>query len=184
MIAINQSPVLIELFRSQNPFWNINPHNGMFLGILVRAMKAKAVLEIGTSNGFSALFLGFALKDTGGKLLTIDIDPNKIAIAKENIKKAGLDDVIEVMQGDAHQIVPKLNKEFDMIFLDADHLNNNTYLDELLPKLRVGGLLLTDDQTYFARETTEFTDRIRKDPNLISVLVPIDDGVEMTYKRK
>ena len=176
--------VLVELTRLQNPFASISPQNGRFLSILVRATKAKSVLEIGTGNGFSSLFLGYALKDTGGKLLTIEIDPNRVAIAKENIKRAGLDDVIEITQGDAHQIVPKLDEEFDFIFLDADHRNNHKYLDELLPKLRVGGLLLADDQILLARQTIEYTDRVRKDPNLISVLVPIDDGVEMTYKRK
>jgi predicted O-methyltransferase YrrM len=115
----NALKVLADIEANQR-YLNVPEHDGRLLRILARSMGAKHVVELGTSTGISGIWIGLGLKETGGKLTTYEIDPGRAAIARANFKRAGLADVITVVEGDAHEEIKKLKGTFDMVFLDAD----------------------------------------------------------------
>lgn len=163
---------------------NITPETGRFLAILIRATGARQILEIGTSNGYSTVWLTWAAMATGGQVTTIERAVNKIAMARANLAQAHLADRVTVVQGDAHEVLAGLTGSFDFVFLDADRPNYLAYLDLLLPRLRPGGLLVTDNAVSHARELQEFLQRLKRDPTLDTVTVPVGNGEEVTYKRR
>ncbi|MBW1799792.1 MAG: O-methyltransferase [Deltaproteobacteria bacterium] len=121
---------------------NIPIEDGRLLRLLAESTKAKNVVEIGTSNGYSALWLLLALRTTGGRLTTFEIDPDKVSLARENFKRAGVDHLVTVVEGDAHREVMSLKDPIDLLFLDADKSGYIDYLNKLLPLVRPGGLIL------------------------------------------
>jgi len=133
--------VLENILRSQR-YRNVPPQDGRFLRIMTEAMNAKNVIEIGTSTGYSGIWFGLALQKTGGKLTTYEIDAQRAATARSNFKKAGMADIITLVEGDAHEEVKKLKGSIDILFLDADKEGYIDYLDKLLPLVRPGGLVI------------------------------------------
>jgi len=163
---------------------NIAPDTGELLAILVRATGARQILEIGTSNGYSTIWLAWAARDTGGQVTTLERAADKIAMAQANFQRAGLADRITVRQGPALESLGRLPGPFDLIFLDADRPNYAAYLELLLLRLCPGGLLVTDNVVSHAEELPEFLRRVKNDPTLESVTVPLGNGQELTYKRR
>ncbi len=161
---------------------NITPETGQFLAILVRAMGARRVLEVGTSNGYSTIWLAWAARDTGGHVETIERAAQKVALARANLERAGLSDRVTIHQGVALAVLRDLTGPFDLIFLDADRPNYLAYADLLLARLRVGGLLVTDNVVSHAHELGDFLARLKGDPTLESVTIPIGNGEELTYR--
>lgn len=161
---------------------NITPDTGELLAILVRATRARSILEIGTSNGYSTLWLAWAASDTDGQVTTIERAADKAELARQNFARAGLADRITLRQGAALDVLAGLTGSFDLIFLDADRPSYPTYLDHLLRLLRPGGLLVTDNVVSHAHELPEFLARLKGDPRLQSITVPIGNGEELTYK--
>jgi predicted O-methyltransferase YrrM len=133
--------VLENILRSQR-YRNVPPQDGRFLRIITEAMNAKNVIEIGTSTGYSGIWFGMALQKTGGKLTTYEIDAQRAATARDNFKKAGMADIITLVEGDAHEEVKKLKEKIDILFLDADKEGYIDYLNKLLPLVRSGGLVI------------------------------------------
>jgi len=133
--------VLDNILRSQR-YRNVPPQDGRFLRIMTEAMNAKNVIEIGTSTGYSGIWFGMALQKTGGKLTTYEIDAQRAATARANFKKAGMADIITLVEGDAHEEVKKLKGSIDILFLDADKEGYVDYLNKLLPLVRPGGLVI------------------------------------------
>jgi predicted O-methyltransferase YrrM len=162
---------------------NITPETGQFLAILVKSVRATRILEIGTSNGYSTIWLAWAARDTGGHVTTIERAADKAAMAHANLERAGLAGRVAVRQGVALDLLAHLSGPFDLIFLDADRPNYLAYLDPLLRLLRRGGLLVTDNVTSHAHEVEGFLQRLRDDPALETVTVPVGNGEELTYKR-
>jgi predicted O-methyltransferase YrrM len=162
---------------------NITPDTGQLLRILVRSTGARRILEVGTSNGYSTMWLAWAATETGGHVTTLERLPEKVALALANLERSGLAPWITIRQGIALETLATLDGPFDLIFLDADRPSYLAYLDLLLPLLKVGGLLVTDNVVSHADEVTEFLARLRSDPNLDSVTVPVGNGEELTYKR-
>ena len=121
---------------------NVPQHDGRLLRIMAESMNAKHVVELGTSTGYSGIWFGLALRKTDGKLTTYEIDAERAATARANFKRAGMEDVITLVEGDAHKEITKLTGTIDMIFLDADKEGYIDYLDKLLPLLRPGGLVV------------------------------------------
>jgi predicted O-methyltransferase YrrM len=109
---------------------------------MAESMNAKQVVELGTSTGYSGIWFGLALRKTDGKLTTYEIDAGRAATARANFKRAGMEDVITLVEGDAHKEITKLTGTIDMIFLDADKEGYIDYLNKLLPLLRPGGLVV------------------------------------------
>jgi predicted O-methyltransferase YrrM len=128
--------------QANERYQNVPEHDGRFLRIMVEAMGAKNVVEIGASTGYSGIWMGLALKSTGGRLTTFEIDPGRAATATANYQKAGLGDIITLMEGDAHELVKKLDQPIDLVFLDADKEGYVDYLEKLLPLVRKGGVIL------------------------------------------
>lgn len=162
---------------------NITPETGQLLAILVRATGARRILEVGTSNGYSTLWLAWAARDTGGHVTTIERAADKAAMARANLERGGLAGHVTVREGAALEIIAALAGPFDLIFLDADRPSYLAYAGALLPRLRPGGLLVTDNAVSHAHELTDFLARLKSDPALDSVTLPIGNGEELTYKR-
>ncbi len=161
---------------------NITPETGQLLAILVRAMRARRILEVGTSNGYSTIWLAWAARDTDGHVETIERSAQKIALARGNLARAGLSERVTIHQGLALDVIRDLTGPFDLIFLDADRPNYLAYADLLLARLRIGGLLVTDNVVSHAHELGDFLARIKGDPTLESVTIPIGNGEELTYR--
>lgn len=135
--------VLQDMYDNQRRgMMNVPPEDGRALRILTEAVQAKHVVEIGTSNGYSGIWICLALRKTGGKLVTHDIDEGRASKARENFKRAGVSDMITLVMGDAHETVKKIKEPIDILFLDADKEGYKDYLEKLLPLVRPGGLIL------------------------------------------
>ena len=162
---------------------NITPDTGQLLRILVRAIGARRILEVGTSNGYSTLWLAWAATETDGHVTTLERAADKAGMARANFDRAGLAPWITLREGVALETLATLEGPFDLIFLDADRPNYLAYANALLPLLRVGGLLVTDNVVSHAHELGEFLARVKGNSSLDSVTVPVGNGEELTYKR-
>jgi predicted O-methyltransferase YrrM len=162
---------------------NITPDTGQLLRILVRATGARRILEVGTSNGYSTMWLAWAATETDGHVTTLEHLSEKVDLAQANFERSGLVPWITIRLGVALETLATLDGPFDLIFLDADRANYLAYLDLLLPLLKVGGLLVTDNVVSHADQLTEFLARLKNDPKLDSVTVPVGNGEELTYRR-
>jgi caffeoyl-CoA O-methyltransferase len=116
--------------------------DGKALRLLAEAMGAKDVVEIGTSTGYSDLWLCLAMQRTNGHLTTFEIDHQRASMAKEHFKEAGVEKMVTIIEGDAHEQVAKLKGPIDLVFIDADKSGYVDYLNKLLPLVQPGGLIL------------------------------------------
>jgi len=171
----------------------ISNETGEFFNILLKAMKAKKILEVGMSVGFSTLWFADAILANNGKIVTIEENRDKITRAKKNFAEAGVSAQIEIQEGKALQILHKLAtseselKQFDFVFLDADKENNIEYFDLVLPLVRVGGIIATDNILYpekFRPEMKKFTEYIKSKPNVQTMTLDLGNGEEISIKTK
>jgi predicted O-methyltransferase YrrM len=161
------------------------PETAGFLNLLIRITNAKRIIEVGTSIGYTALWLGEAARATGGQVIGMEMIAAKHAQALANIARAGLSDVVEVRLGDAKQIVPELSGPIDLVFLDAMPDDAIAYFDALLPKLRLGGCIVTDNITeppVFQETMRRYQEHVRSHPNVRSCLLSIGHGEEMSVR--
>jgi len=161
---------------------NITRDTGRLLWIIVRAMNAKRILEVGTSNAFSTVWLADAARSTNGRVTTLEINPDKVALARANLATAKLDRLVEIIQGNATETLVAIPGPFDIVFLDADRPSYLTYLELVVPKLRPGGLLIADNVTSHPQELQDYLARVKSHPQLFSVTVPIGNGEEIALK--
>lgn len=174
----------LEVFgRTHNGYYNIPPDTGQFFNILVRASKAKSILEVGTSNGYSTIWLAEAASENKGKMTTIEISEHKIKMAKENFKRANLSNV-KIINGDALKEIPKLKGKFDFLFLDAVKEDYINYFKLAYPKLTKGAVIVADNAIMFEKYMGDYLIYVKNHKDLRSVLVPIGSGVEFTLKLK
>ena len=157
---------------------NVPQADGRILRMLTEAVGAKHVVEIGTSNGYSGIWFCLALRTTGGKLTTHDIDEGRASLARENFKRAGVDQLVTLVMGDAHETVKKIKEPIDILFIDADKEGYTDYLNKLLPLVRPGGLILSHNIESTGRD---FTDAITKNPILETNQA---QGVTVTLKKR
>jgi len=179
---------------------------GTFFNIALKAMRAKRILEIGTSCGYSTLWFAEALMQISemsntrqeNTIITIEMDHSKIERANKNFDEAGVKDLIELKEGQADDILSEISKNyhnenylkngnrlFDFVFFDADKENLRYYFDLVLPMLRVGGIIATDNILYpeeYRPMMIDYTNYIKNKPNIESVMVPIGNGEELTIK--
>ena len=183
----------------------ITPDTGMFFKIILNAMRAKTILEIGTSVGYSTLWFADAMiqngitKAEGTKpIITIDMNHSKIEKATKNFDEAEVEGLIKVLEGSAMNILHELSNNFygknhikkteglfDFIFFDADKENLSEYFDLVLPMLRIGGIVATDNMLYpedYRPLMLEYANHVRSKPYVQSVTVPIGNGEEITIK--
>jgi predicted O-methyltransferase YrrM len=157
---------------------NVEPETAELLGVLVRALGARRILEIGTSNGYSAIWLGDAAEATGGTVLTLEIDPGRTSLATEQVRAAGLADSVEARTADAADALPSLpDGEFDLVFLDAERPAYVGYWPELVRELAKPGLLAVDNVLSHSSQVADFRALVDADARVVSSLVPIGAGV-------
>jgi caffeoyl-CoA O-methyltransferase len=186
--SINQNAekVLAKMEAQGGVVLNVSREDGRFLNLLIKVAQAKNGLEIGTSHGYSALWLALGLEETGGRLTTIEIQPDRVFLAKENFTAAGLRHRVDFQEGDAHQVVTTLDGPFDFIFLDADKDGQMDYFEKLFPKLIPGGLLLAHNAISSENRMRPFLDMIREHPELDSIILSMDlrDGFSLSYRHR
>jgi predicted O-methyltransferase YrrM len=178
--------VLDDMHRNQRGgMMNVPPEDGRLLRLLTEAVGAKHVVEIGTSNGYSGIWMCLALRTTGGKLTTHEIDAARAALARENFKRAGVEDLVTLVEGDAHQEVTKLKEPIDVLFLDADKEGYIDYLNKLLPLVRPGGLILAHNTSSSAGAMRDYLHAITTSPDLETLFWHKDaSGVGVTLKKR
>jgi predicted O-methyltransferase YrrM len=177
--------VLEEVGRTQRAGNLLVPEqDGRLLRVLAEASGARHVVEIGTSVGYSGIWFALALRQTGGKLTTFDIDPRRLALARENFKRAGVEDLVTVVEGDAHETVKGLEGPIDILFLDADKEGYLDYLNQLLPKVRAGGLIIAHNMD--ARSAhPPFVKAITGNPELETLFVNLGaSGIGVSLKKR
>ena len=161
---------------------NITPDTGRLLWILIRATGASRILEVGTSNAFSTIWLADAAREIGGRVTTLEMNADKVTMARENLARAGLSDLVTIIQGPAGGTLHGLPGPFDFVFLDADRASYLTYLELVIPKLAIRGLLVADNVVSHAGELQDYLARVKSHPALYSVTVPIGNGEEISLK--
>ena len=164
-------------------FRNVEPETAELLGVLVRTMAAKRVLEIGTSNGFSTIWLGDAAEAVAGTVLSLEIEAERTAAARDNLQQAGVDGFVELRTQDAAEALASFaNGAYDLIFLDAERPQYVGYWPDLLRVLRDGGLLVVDNCLSHAKELVEFSELVYSAEGVTSTLVTVGSGVLLIVK--
>ncbi|MCJ7508685.1 MAG: O-methyltransferase, partial [candidate division Zixibacteria bacterium] len=155
---------------------SIPPETGLFLYLLVKISKAQKILEIGTSQGYSTIWLAQAAEEIGGKVTTLEINPTSAAKAEKNLKQVKLDRFVEIKIGDAERILPNMREKFDFVFIDAEKKGYLTYFDLVRPILKENGLIVADNVISHAESLANYTDSVQKHPDFQSLIVPIGSG--------
>ncbi|HVH14283.1 MAG TPA: O-methyltransferase [Candidatus Angelobacter sp.] len=194
-IAHPRDPLLerMEEYADSHAVPIIGPLVGRLLYNLAKASQSRKILEIGTAIGYSGIWLARAVAPLKGSITTIDLDPERVKIAKKNISEAGLERAVKVIEGNALKVLPTLKEEFDMIFLDSD---KDVYPDAFkmsLPMLRKGGLFVADNALWGGdvakggkskdtQSMIKFNRLISESAGMSTVIVPLRDGVLVSLK--
>jgi predicted O-methyltransferase YrrM len=173
---------------------------GALLRVLAMAVRATRILEIGTAIGYSGIWMAGALPE-GGMLLTMEVDDQRVREARDNFKRAGVSERVNVISGNARLLLAKVSGPFDLIFQDGDKLMYGPMLNRLVDLLRPGGLLVTDNVLWDGevvpgfvakparnqddtRAIAEYNERVAAHPQLVTTLVPLRDGVSISVKKR
>jgi predicted O-methyltransferase YrrM len=162
---------------------NVPRPAGAFMYGLVLATRAKRAVEIGTSYGYSGLWIASALAENGGRLTTIDRDPRKTEAAEARFVSAGLGSVVECRTGIALTVLPGLRGPIDFVLSDADKANCTRYVEMLLPELADRAVVLTDNTRTHPADLAPFLAWIRAHPGFYSTEVPVGNGMELAVWR-
>jgi len=163
----------------------VSEEDGRFLRVLVGATNARQVLEIGAASGYSAIWIGMGLRQTGGKLTTIEFDPVRAREAAANVQRAGLSDIVRVVPGDAFHEIPKVAGTFDLVFLDAWKPDYKKFFDIVFPRVNPGGLFLAHNVINKKNDMLDFLAAIEKHPMALNTTVsPGHEGISITYKKR
>ncbi len=186
----NAQKILLGLEKTQKEFWNIDRDTANFLNMLVKIHNSKNALEIGTSNGYSAIWLADALRHTGGKLTTIEFWDKRQSIAKENFKLCNVDDVIETKLGSALLLLDEMSCEvkqglrepFDFIFIDANKLEYIEYFHKIDPILKTGGLIAADNTISHAKKVEPYLKALIEHPAYQNQMLNFEAGLFVSLK--
>lgn len=186
-----------EIPRRGLPEIHISAEEGKLLELLLTAIGARRVLEIGTLGGYSALWMARALPPDG-RLVTLELDADRAALARSFMEKAGVSDRVEVRVGEARRVMAEMaaagGEPFDAVFIDADKEGYTEYLELSLQLVRPGGLILADnafrsglvledDPDEATRGILAYNERVAADPRLVSTIIPIRDGLAVSVVR-
>jgi predicted O-methyltransferase YrrM len=182
--ATDVSKILADIKARDTGQLAVSEEDGRFLRVLIATSKAKRALEIGGASGYSAIWIGMGLRETGGTLITMEYDPARAKELAGNIKRAGLSDIVTVMPGDAFAHLPSISGSFDFVFLDAWKKDYKRFLDLTLPRLNKGGLFVAHNVVNKRSEMGDFLDAIWKSPALWTTIVsPSSEGMSVSVKR-
>jgi len=172
--------VLNEARENGALFQNVPAADGRMLRLLTEAAGARNVVEIGTSTGLSGLWLSLALQRTGGRLTTFEYDAGRAATARAHFRKAGVDQIVTVVEGDAHQTIARIKEPIDVLFIDADKEGYVDYLNKLLPLVRPGGLILAHN----VGMVTGYDKLVTTNPALETLFYMEGEGLGITLKKR
>jgi caffeoyl-CoA O-methyltransferase len=179
--------ILDEMESKIGRYWSTPRKDAELLNLMVKATRAVNVLEVGTSQGYSAIWMGLGLEETGGRLTTIEIDSARHALAQQNVREAGLAGRVTLIRGDAHREIAGLKGPFDFVFLDADKDGQMDYFKKIYPKkLAPGGMIAVHNAISEAGDMKDYTDMIRRHPDFDTVVVSatMGDGICLSYRHR
>lgn len=159
---------------------NVPVADGRLLRMMAESVNAKVAIEIGASTGLSGMWIAMGLQKTGGKLTTFELDKERAASARANYRKAGVDGIVTLVEGDAHENVRKLKEPIDLLFIDADKEGYVDYLKTLLPLVKPGGLILAHNSNMIP----EYLSAVNADKNLDTILYSSGGGMSVTIKKR
>lgn len=170
---------------------NIGKQSGMLLTWLIRLINAKNVVEFGTCIGFSTIFLAHALRETNGKLTAVEYSEELFSETQKNLQNANLVDRVQLIHGNAAEIIYSLPGPFDLILQDSDKQLYLPMLETCIQKLRPGGILVADDALFPAMDVPEhmkkpiqdYNQAVFQDDRLVSTILPIGDGMMLSFKK-
>jgi predicted O-methyltransferase YrrM len=162
----------------------VSEEDGRFLRLMVATSGAKRALEIGGASGYSAIWIGMGLRATGGRLVTIEYDAVRAKELTDNVRRAGLSDVVQVVAGDAFQQIPKITGTFDFVFLDAWKKDYKRFFDVVYPRLDQRGLFIAHNVVNKRNEMEDFLAAVHKHPALWTTIIsPSGEGMSVSLKR-
>jgi predicted O-methyltransferase YrrM len=171
--------VLDQIMQAHETYLNVPPQDGRALRLLVEAAGVKRMVEIGTSTGYSGLWLSLALEATGGHLTTFELDHQRATMAHQHFAQAGVENLVTIVEGDAHEQVLKLKGPLDAAFIDADKPGYVDYLNKILPLLRPGGLLLAHN----VEMVPDYVQAVTTNPDLVTIFFMQGNGLAVTLKK-
>lgn len=178
----------LKLEETIQDFWNVERPSANFLNMMVKIKNSKSALEIGTSNGYSGIWIAKALKETGGKLITLEYWEKRSSLAVENFKKAGVNDIITTITGDAIEILKEMNEKkshkFDFIFVDANKAEYIEYFKSYDDLLDFGGIIVSDNILSHYKKTKDFVETLMNHPNYQNQILNFDAGIMLSQKIK
>ena len=166
--------------KSGQKFLGVPESDGRRLRLLAEAAGAKTVVEVGTSTGYSTLWLCLGVLPAGGQITTFEIDPGRARQARNHFHQAGVEGQVTVVVGDAHQNLARITGPVDLVFLDADKEGYIDYLNQLLPRVRPGGLILAHNVDM----APEYLQRVAANPDLDTVRLTQGSGLSVTLKKR
>jgi predicted O-methyltransferase YrrM len=172
--------VLDGIVKSHHTYLSVPMQDGRALRLLAESSGAKNVVEIGTSTGYSGLWFCLALQTTGGHLTTFELDQARASMARGHFKEAGVDNLVTIVEGDAHQNVVKLKGPVDLAFIDADKDGYIDYLNKVLPLVRPGGLILAHN----VEMVPDYVRAVTTSPDLETIFYMEGGGLAVTLKKR
>jgi predicted O-methyltransferase YrrM len=164
-------------------FRNVEPPTAELLGVLTRAMGARRIIELGTSNGYSTIWLADAAEATGGSVVSVDLDAARTELARANLEATGLSDRVELRTEDAASSLTRSGDDaWEFIFLDSERPAYPAYLPDLVRTLAPGGVLAVDNVISHEHELVEFTALIEAEPSLTQTVVPVGAGLRVAVR--
>ena len=177
--------VLDDIRKADTGQLAVSAEDGRFLRLLVATNHTKQALEIGAASGYSAIWIGMGLRETGGTLVTIEYDPQRAKEAADNVARAGFSDIVRVISGDAFKQIPTVQGQFDFVFLDAWKRDYQKFFDIVFPRMPKGGLFVAHNVLNKKSEMPDFLRTIETRPDLFSTIVaPSGEGVSVSWKRQ
>ena len=178
--------VLKNLEKTQDDFWNIARETGNFLNLIIKTANIKNAYEVGTSNGYSGIWLAKGLVETGGHLTTIEFYEKRLIPAKENFKMCGLSDIITVKQGSAIEILEEIPEKevIDFAFIDANKGQYLDYFKILDNHIKRGGIITADNVTSHSQKVKPFLDAIFGNPKYQSEILDLPAGLLIARKNE
>jgi len=188
--AVAQSPVppgvaglLTSIKKADAGQLSVSEEDGRFMRVLVASHGIKRALEIGGANGYSAIWIGLGLRETGGHLTTIEFDDGRAKSAADNVRRAGLTEVVTVVHGDAFKEIPRLEGSFDFVFLDAWKPDYKRFFDLVFPRVTPRGLFLAHNVVNKETEMRDFLSAIQDSPAIATSIVrPGSEGMSVSVK--
>lgn len=175
------NPLLKTLEKTRTKFWNITPDTASFLYLLIKDRQYKTGLEIGTSNGYSAIWISSALALNKGQLYTIESHKERQLLAEQNLKKAKIKNAT-LIKGHAPEDIPKSPKKFDFIFFDATKYEHLSYFKTLENRLKKGGVIIADNILSHPEQMKPYIKYVEKQKNFHSEILNLGTGIMISFK--